>query len=324
MTHRYLSRRTIFGLAGAALVAATLPVTARAEQTTLRIGYQRSSTLVALLKADGSLEKALAGRGVTVSWHEFTSGLPLLEALAIGNVDFSADVADTVPVFSQAAGARLVYVAEEAPSPSAQGILVPKDSAITTLDQLKGRKIAVTKGAGSHYLLLRALAKGGLSIKDVSPAYLTPADGRAAFASGNVDALVVWDPFLAATQAQSQARILVDGSNGLASYKRYYLTTEAFAKNGGPVLDEVFAQLKAKGVWVKAHPKEAAEQLTGSWKIDPPVVEAANARRSYRVGAVTREGLAEQQTIADAFLAEGLFPKRVETADAAIWQPASQ
>lgn len=325
---RTLSRRVALAFGGTAFLGSVLATTVAPRHAeaaeTLRIGFQRSSTLVTLLKASGELERALAPEGVTVTWHEFTSGLPLLEALGTGNVDFSADVADTVPVFAQAAGAKLAYVAEEAASPTAQAILVPGKSSAASVADLKGAKIAVTKGAGSHYLLLAALAKAGLSIKDVTPAYLTPADGRAAFGSGNVDAYVTWDPFLASAQAQSNGRILADGSNGLATYKRYYLTREDYAKDHGKLLEIVFAQLKAKGQWVKERPQEAAQQLAAIWKIEPAIIATGNDRRTYRVGAVTREGLSEQQKIADAFLAEGLLPKRVETAAAAIWQPASQ
>jgi len=93
-------------------------------QTQLRIGYQKSSTLMVLLKQQGTLEKQLADQGVRVSWHEFASGQPLLEALNVGNVDLSADVADTVPVFAQAAGGKLTYYASESASPQAQAILV--------------------------------------------------------------------------------------------------------------------------------------------------------------------------------------------------------
>lgn len=179
---------------------------------TVRIGYQKSSTLTAILKINGDLEKALAPLGVKVTWHEFTNGLPLLEAINLGHIDFGADVADTVPIFAQAAGAKLAYIAEESASPSAQAILVSKDSPIRTIADLRGKKIAVTKGAGSHYLLIAALAKAGLSLKDVSPAYLTPGDGRTAFVSGNVDAWVAWDPFLTSARRQSDARIVTDGS----------------------------------------------------------------------------------------------------------------
>jgi sulfonate transport system substrate-binding protein len=308
------------GIIAAVAVASATAAKAQTSDS-IRIGYQKSSTLTAILKTNGELEKALAPLGVRVSWHEFSSGLPLLEAINTGNVDFGADVADTVPLFAQAAGAKLAYIAEEAASPWAQAILVGAESPIKALADLKGKKVAVTKGAGSHFLLLAALGKAGLSFKDISPAYLTPADGRAAFIGGNVDAWVAWDPFLTSAQRQSNARILADGSNGLASYKRYYLSSAAFADRRGDVLNVIFGKLDETGKWVKAHPKDAASLLAGLWGIDAPTVEEANSHRSYRVGVVTSSGLSEQQRIADAFFAEGLLPVNVNAGDARIWTP---
>ena len=215
-------------LAAALILAATPSYSQSESQETVRIGLQRSSTLTAILRANGELEKALAPLKVRVSWHEFTSGLPLLEALNLGNVDVSADVADTVPVFAQAAGAKLVYFAEETASPAAQAIVIPANSSIKSVADLKGKKIAVTKGAGSHYLLLAALKDAGVNFKEISPAYLSAADGRAALVSNNVDAWVAWDPFLTIAQRQSGAKVLADGKN-LASYKRYYLASEKYA-----------------------------------------------------------------------------------------------
>jgi sulfonate transport system substrate-binding protein len=314
--------RAILSIAIIAAAAVASATVAKAQiSDTIRIGYQKSSTLMAILKANGELEKTLMPLGIRVSWHEFTSGLPLLEAINTGNIDFGADVADTVPLFAQAAGAQLAYIAEEAASPSAQAILVRPESPIKTIADLKGKKVAVTKGAGSHYLLLAALAKAGLGFNDISPAYLTPADGRAAFTGGNVDAWVAWDPFLTSVQHQSGARILSDGSNGLASYKRFYLSSAAFADRPGNVLDVIFGKLDETGKWVKAHPKDAAGLLAGLWGIDAPTVEEANSHRPYRVGVVTPPGLTEQQRIADAFFAEGLLPVRVNAVDTKIWTP---
>jgi sulfonate transport system substrate-binding protein len=287
----------------------------------IRIGYQKSSTLTAILKTNGELEKALAPLGMTVTWREFTSGLPLLEAINIGSVDLGADVADTVPIFAQAAGAKLAYVAEEAASPSAQAILVPQSSAINTLADLKGKKIAVTKGAGSHYLLLVALAKAGLGFKDIGPAYLTPADGRTAFIGNSVDAWVAWDPFLSSTLKQSEVRVLADGSNGLASYKRYYLASAAYADAHGDALNVIFNTLSETGKWVKTHRAEAAGALTGLWGMDAATIEEANNHRSYLVGPVTASSLSEQQRIADAFFAEHLIPAKLDTAALKIWTP---
>ncbi|CAM2893169.1 Putative aliphatic sulfonates-binding protein [Methylobacterium mesophilicum] len=314
------SRRSLIAGLAAALVT---PLGAARAATTLRIGYQRSSTLIALLRQNGNLETALAPLGTGLSWHEFTSGLPIMEALNAGQIDVSADVADTVPIFAQAAGARITYIAQEAPSPDAQAILVPEASPAKTVADLRGKRVAVTKGAGSHYLLLAALAEAGMTFKDITPAYLTPADGRAALTSGGVEAWVAWDPFLSAARQQSGARVLRDGT-GLSLYKRYYLAADPYVAANGPVLAALFGQLADTGAWVKAQPDEAAARLAPLWKIEPEVILRANARRSYRVEPVTWAGLSEQQKIADAFRAEGLLPRPVDASALAIWEPPAR
>jgi sulfonate transport system substrate-binding protein len=296
----------------------SLSATAR---ETLRIGYQKSSTLITLLKHQGTLEQALGQDDVDVTWHEFPSGLPLLEALNVGNVDISADVADTVPIFAQAAKARLTYFAEESPSPSAQAIVVRSDSAIRQLSDLRGKKVAVTKAAGTHYLLIAALNKAGLSFGDIQPAYLSPADGRAAFENNKVDAWVTWEPFLTSVQRQLPTRTLTDGV-GLASYKRYYLTSTGYAQAHPGVLKRVYQQLQQAGGWIKSHPRDAAQVLGPLWgNLDADTVEAANARRSYQVEPVKADQLGEQQKIADAFFKAGLLPAPVDAKDVDIWTP---
>lgn len=321
MSHTDPARRRHL-LLGAAGLAALLPLGARAaEPEKLRIGYQKSSTLTIFLKSRGTLEKALAPLQIGVQWHEFTSGLPLLEALNVGAVDLSADVADAVPPFALAAGAKLTYYAIETPSPTAQAIVVKPESPIASLGQLKGRKIAFAKGAGAHFLLLEALAQQGLSIKDIEPAYLTPADGRAAFENGSVAAWVVWDPFLAAVQRQSGARILADGGK-IASYRRFYLAATPFAQRRPDVLNTVYTELQRAGDWIKKNPGPAAEWHAPFVGLDAATVEVANARRSYRVQPVDAEALAEQQRIADAFTQAQILPRRVLVADSAVWRPA--
>ncbi|WP_082193582.1 flavin reductase [Burkholderia gladioli] len=225
----------------------------------------------------------------------------VLRAVAAA-VDFSADVADTVPVFAQAAQARFVYLAQEAPSPSAQAILVKRDSGIDTLAALKGKDIATTKAAGNHYLLLAALAKAALAPADVSVHYLTPADGRAAFERGSVGAWITWDPYVASVDRRPEVKVLADGT-GLASYQRYYLAASDYAA---------------------AHPDQGAAVLAPIWGLDAATIERANARRSYAVRAVTAAHFGEQQKIADTFLKAGLLPARVDTRQALRWDFAAR
>ncbi len=204
-----------------------------------------------------------------------------------------------------------VCYAIETPSPQAQAIVVRKDSTLTSVAQLKGQKVAFAKGAGAHYLILEALAQAGLSIKDIDPAYLTPADGRAAFEGGNVAAWVIWDPFLAAVQRQSDARILVDGGK-LASYRRFYLAATPYAQRRADVLAVVYAELQRAGEWIKKDPGPAAEWNAPVIGLDAATVAAANLRRSYRV----------QPVDADAFTLAQILPKRVSVAESPVWRPA--
>jgi len=125
---------------------------------TLRIGYQKSSSILTLLKADGSFEKQLAAKGVDVKWVEFPAGPQLLEGLNVGSIDFGY-VGEAPPIFAQAAGASFIYVGYQTPAPKAEAILVPKDSAIKKVGDLRGKKIALNKGSNVHYLLLRCLRK---------------------------------------------------------------------------------------------------------------------------------------------------------------------
>lgn len=315
-----LARRRFCGILVVLGAVLAVPGIASAGTVEVRIGYQKSSTLTALLRAQGTLERKFAGKDVHISWSEFSSGAPLLEALNVGGIDLSADVADTVPVFALAAGAKLAYYAQELPSPNAQAILVQADSPIHELSELKGKKVAVAKAAGAHYLLIAALRKAGLRFSDIRPAYLSPADGRAAFENGSVDAWAVWDPYVAGAQQQVKARILTDGS-GIASYRRYYLASAGFAKVHPEIVQGVFDALRETGVWVKAHPQEAAAQLAPVWGLDAQTVRIANDRRSYEVRAVSADALNDEQTIADAFLDAALIPKAVDTRGAEVWKP---
>jgi sulfonate transport system substrate-binding protein len=304
------------------LLLCGLPNSARAEDApkTVRIGFQKSSTLITILKAQGKLEPALAKLGVTVQWSEFMAGPPLLEALNVGAIDVSADVADTVPLFAQAAGAKIVYLAQEAPSPTAQAILVPGKSDLKRVADLKGKKVALTKGTGGHYLLLASLARSGVAFKDITPVYLSPADGRAAFERGSVDAWVTWDPFLSAGEIQAGARVLADGLGGVASYQRYYLAAAPFASARPDVLTVIFDHLRETGRWVKKNPQAAAELLKPIWGLDTKIIEQANGRRSYDVRPVTKDNLLEQQMIADAFYKEQILPKQLDAKTAEIWK----
>jgi sulfonate transport system substrate-binding protein len=244
----------------------------------------------------------------------------LLEAVNLGSIDISADVADTVPIFAQAAGAQLTYLALETPSPEAQAIVVAKNSPITKLSDLKGKRIAVTKGAGVHLLIARALQKANLTIKDVDIAYLQPPDARAAFEGGSVDAWALWDPFFAELQKASDVRIIADG-RGLTPYQRVYLAANGYATKRPDVLKAFYNDIAQTGLWAKHNPRAAAELIAPIVGTDAATLERVINRRSLDVRPVKSDDFDEQQKIADTFHSLGVIPVPVIARNAAVWAP---
>jgi sulfonate transport system substrate-binding protein len=286
----------------------------------LRIGYQKYGTLV-ILKARGTLEKRLAGQGVDVKWTEFPFGPPLLEAINVGSIDIGT-VGESPPIFAQAAGADLVYVGNEPPAPAAEAIIVPKDSPIRGVAELKGKRVAVAKGSNANYLLIKLLEKAGLKFGDVEVVYLPPADARAAFESGRVEAWSIWDPFLAASEKQLGARVLADG-RGVVANHQFYLAARSFAEKYPDVVHTLIEEIDRIDQWGRLNPKEVAKFLAPQIGIDLPIVELAAQRLSYGVKPVSDEVLAQQQKIADTFHELKLVPKQVRVADAA-WTTGKQ
>jgi sulfonate transport system substrate-binding protein len=307
-----LTRRSFAALAGAAVLASGTGI-ARAAGGHVRIGYQKYGTLV-LLKGKGSLEGALEHIGYTVEWIEFPAGPQLLEALNVGAVDFGS-TGEAPPIFAQAAGAPLVYVAHEPPAPRGEAILVPKDSPIRSVAELKGKKVALNKGSNVHFLLVKALADAGVAYGDIETAFLPPADARAAFEQGAVDAWAIWDPFQAAAEVAIEARQLRNGE-GLVSNHQFYLGARDFVAAHGPAVDAVIAGVAEVDVWAKANTDAAAAELAPTVGIPAPVLKVALERQSYGVKPLDERVVTEQQAIADTFFGLGLLPKEIRIADA--------
>jgi sulfonate transport system substrate-binding protein len=285
---------------------------AAAADKVVRIGYQKYGTLV-LLKGKGLLEKKLETIGYTVTWTEFPAGPQLLEALNIGAVDFGT-TGETPPIFAQAAGAPLVYIAHEPPAPRGEAILVPKDSPIKTVADLKGKNVALNKGSNVHFLLVKALEEAGLQYTDIKTSFLPPADARAAFEQGAVDAWVIWDPFQAAAEVAIEARELRNGE-GIVPNHQFYLGAKTFVDNHAQAVDIVIEAVAEIDEWAKTNTAAAAAELAPSVGIPEDVLAIALERQSYGVKAIDESVVKQQQSIADTFFDLGLIPKKISIAD---------
>jgi sulfonate transport system substrate-binding protein len=312
-------RRGLVALFAAAVIfgAITQVQAFSTHESVLRIGYQKYGTLV-LLKAKGTLEKRLAAQGVEVQWTEFPGGPQLLEGLNVGSIDFGV-TGETPPVFAQAAGADLLYVAYEPPAPHSEAILVPKDSPIKSVAELKGKKVVLNKGSNVHYLLVRALEDAGLKYTDIQTVFLPPADARAAFERGSVDAWVIWDPYQAAAEQQLQARTLRDGK-GLVDNHQFYLATQPYAQKNPEVIKALVQEVRAIGEWSKAHPQDVTNQVSPLLGLPADITLTSVKRQGYGALFLTPEVVAAQQKIADSFYQLKLIPKPLSIKDV-IWTP---
>jgi sulfonate transport system substrate-binding protein len=310
--------RRLAAVAAVAVAAMIGTGAARAQDNgmhkVVHIGFQKYGKLV-LLKSRGSLEEKLKPLGYTVAWTEFPSGPPLLEAINAGAIDFG-NTGEAPPIFAQAAGAPLLYVAYEPPAPRGEAILVRKDSPLKSVAELKGRKVALNKGSNVHYLLVKALETAGVNYSDIQPVFLAPADARAAFERGSVDAWAIWDPFQAAAEAATQARTLADGT-GIVANTQFYLAAKAFTETSPKILDVLLAALGEIDAWAKTDITAVAEQLSPSVGIPVPVLEIALKRQAYGIKPIDQSVIDQQQLVADKFFELGLLPKPIRISDVA-------
>jgi sulfonate transport system substrate-binding protein len=280
----------------------------------LRIGYQKSGAALTLLKWRGTLEPALAELKVKLEWAEFSGGPALLEALNADQLDLGF-VGEAPPIFAQAASTRMVYLATEPAAAKSEALLVRADSKLKSLAELRGRTVALNKGSNVHYFLVKALEQAGLDYADVKLVYLPPADARAAFERGSVDAWAIWDPYLAAVQASLAPRVLTT-AEGVALNQQLYVGRRDFVEEHASLIQVVLRQLQATDGWLGEHRTEAAGYLGPQLGLEPAAVQLWLGRLTFGVGPLTEQVLENQQHVADAFLRLGLIPRDLRVHDA--------
>jgi sulfonate transport system substrate-binding protein len=311
-----IPRRVILS---AALVLATLavsPTQAQDKPAEIRIGIQKGGFFSAVRQRH-TVEAAFKPLGIDIKWIDFQFGPPILEAINVGSVDFGY-VGDSPPIFAQAGDARIRYVAAVTSAGNTQAIIVPQDSAIKTLADLKGKRIAFGKGSSAHNLLVAALEKAGLSWSDITPAPLAPADATAAFAKGSVDAWSIWDPYLALAELKQNARVVAFGKD-VHDPSSFFIAASDFVEKYPLLvarLNDIFA---SEGRWADTHHEEVAKAQAEATGVDIEANRRYVGRSSYRVVPIDDELIKSQQVIADRFARLGLITKPVRVSDI-VWK----
>lgn len=316
-----MQRRDFLKLSVGTAAAAAFASSANAQGAVkeIRIGYQKNGVLV-ITRQQAALEKHFTPQGIEVKWVEFSSGPPMMEAMNVGSVDYGA-VGDSPPVFAQAAGAAIVYAAGQ-PIVNGQGILVPKDSSIRSIVDLKGKRIGFTKGSSAHNVVVQTLEKAGLTYADITPVYLTPPDAGPAFANGSIDAWAIWDPYFAIGETKQNGRILINARD-VTKTNSFFIANREFAGKHGPILQQIVDVTAATAKWAEQNRDEVAKSLAAITGVPLDIQAIAAKRAGFAVVPVTDDIVTTQQGVADRFYKLGLIPKQIVIRDIVWRNPAA-
>lgn len=220
---------------------------------------------------------------------------------------------DAPLIFAYAAGAKVRAVAVARSQPIDLAIIVPEQSPIKSAADLKGKRIATTRGSIGHYLAIATLERAGIKLSDVSLRFMQPADAKAALASGNVDAWSTWDPYVALAEQRDHDRSIANGVN-LSSGLSFQAATEDSIKAKRAEIADFLKRVAAGQRWALSHPDEVAAMQSRVTGLPPEVLKIVYQRAQLHPIAIDDHVVAEQQKTADLYHRADVIKTRLDVA----------
>ena len=277
------------------------------DEVTLIVGDQKGGSK-ALLEAAGQLDDL----PYEIEWKTFTSGPPLLEALDAGAIHVGG-VGNTPPLFAAAGNSNLRAVQAATYGGTGDAIVVPKDSDIKSVADLKDKTVAVAQGSSANYNLLAQLNKAGLDYEDVKTEDLQPSDALAAFDAGHVDAWAIWEPYTSQAEHEADARVITTGKGVVNGYVFQVASDEALAdKATTAALEDYVGRIAKAQTWSQTHKEEWAKAWATETGLSEDITLAATHKREVALVPITPDVIASEQEMADAFAANGLVPEEFD------------
>ena len=273
----------------------------------LIVGDQKGGSK-ALLTAAGELDDA----PYDIQWQEFTSGPPLLEALNAGSIHIGG-VGNTPPLFAAAAKGTFKAVQAASYGGTGDAIVVPKDSPIKSVADLKGKTIGVAEGSSANYNLLAQLDKAALKYDDVKVENLQPADALAAFSSGHLDAWAIWEPFTSQAEKEAGARVLTTGKGVVNGYVFQIASQDALDDPATTAaLRDYVARIARAQKWSSTHKEAWAKVWSQETGLSEEITLAATKKRDVSLVPVSPDVVDSEQGMADTFTENGLLPGSID------------
>jgi sulfonate transport system substrate-binding protein len=272
---------------------------------TLTVGDQAGVGSQALLSAAGLADKL----PFKVKWANFNAGPVMLQAEASGAVDIGS-VGDAPPVFTAAGGAPIAIVSAVRNPVGYEAIVVPKDSPITSVNQLRGKKIGGNQGSNTNYFTFQVLNQAGLKPSDVNLEYLAPAAGLAAVTNGSIDAWAAWSPYIEQATALHAARVLTDTAPYGTHYSFNVASKPALADPGKAAAIREYVRLWNQArVWANEHPDQWAAYWSKATGLPLSVTGPASRNSAAVPVPITKEVIDSEQKLVSTFATNGLTPK---------------
>ncbi|NOV01436.1 aliphatic sulfonate ABC transporter substrate-binding protein [Paenibacillus planticolens] len=292
--------------------ATSTPAAAPKEKVVVNIGIQGKTGVLNYARDKGYFEKAFTAVGAEVKWNEFASGPPHFEAIAAGRLDFGA-TGGTPLISGQVGGVDFKGIAVTSDGKKGNMIVVPKNSPIKELKDLKGKKVAVAKGSSAYNFLYMAIDKAGLKGDDVKVIQLQPDEARPALDSGAIDAWSIWEPYATTAVYQSGASILVSGENLNINAPSFLIARTKFTQEH-PDLTVLFLKTyeEARKYYVD-HQDEIADELSKSQKLDKAIIVDVLKNTFPILSSITPEFAKAHQEQADFLQSVGAIPKKLDT-----------
>lgn len=302
---RWFFLLSIIALVGAFLVACSSKSSTNSskessaekeEKQTIQvnIGIQQSIWPILAAKEKGWFEEEFEKVGAKVNWVEFQSGPAYFEAIATDRLDFGR--VGNIPVLvGQAADIPFKEIALASSGEKGDAILVPKDSSIKSVKDLKGKKVAVAKGSSSYGLLYRALEANEINPDDVEIIQLQPDEAQPAFETGSVDAWVIWEPFQSIQVVKNGAKVLANGVDVNTSSPGFQIVRTKFAEEH-PELVELYLKVTEKATrWQNENLEEAIDLYAELKDTDKEVIRQVLENSQPSNTPITEEIVEEQQ-----------------------------
>ncbi|OTG86743.1 sulfonate ABC transporter substrate-binding protein [Acinetobacter sp. ANC 4558] len=273
----------------------------------LKVGDQKGN-----MRAQLEASKLLDGIDYKISWYEFPAAAPVAEALNVNAIDIGY-LGDAPFIFANANGGHTRAIAVNRYDPYAVALLVPKNSPIKTIQDLKGKTVTANKGSIGQLVTLRALERAGLNAEDIQFKFLPPSDGKLAVVNGSVDVWAVWDPYTAYAEVIDGFRIVENG-RGLYSGFTFLAATEKALQDQQKriAIQDFIYRLEESQEWVNQNYESFGKDLARITGIPEEPSTLAFKRKNAKWTAITDDVISTSQETADFYQKHQLLNKKVD------------